>query len=139
MKKSEIIISVIVGVTIFATIIVGINHDHGSLSAAQSSAPVFTSGVWAIANTSTAQTVDTFELTNTFGTSTNSSANVSTTAKQVLAPNTGRVGGGICNEGSQNVWLSIGTAVTSTPGQSGFFATSTGRLLTAGSCFNLTQ
>jgi len=121
-----------------ALFVVNIHGSQPTAGASVVSAPVFTGGVWVIA--SSTETFNTSEVSGTFFSPfVNSSSSVGTTATQVLAPNPGRVAGTVCNEGAVNAWLTIATTVTSTVGQSNYFAQHTGRLLVPSACYELTR
>jgi len=137
MKKTFLIsISVIIVGIIF--VVFGAKTEN--LGSSVPTLSPITTGVWAVHNTSTNQVWSVQEVTgNLNNQSTNSSANVSSTAVRLLAPNTGRVDGFVCNNGTVSGWISRGTTVTTTAGQSNYFSTSTGILVPSETCFDLTR
>lgn len=71
----------------------------------------------------------------------NAKTSVTSTARIVLAANTGRQGAEICNNGAEDAWFAIFpgsvTSTSPTSTNTNYFATSTGKLLNGGECWSL--
>lgn len=125
---SLVLVVLVFGGAILATLS---RIPKSSFGGAVVSSPVIVNGVNAVMATTTPQIWSVSEIAGSLSsTSTNSQVLVGATTTQLLAPNSGRVWGSVCNESALNGWISFARAAATQ-------ATSTGRLVPAGTCFQL--
>lgn len=81
--------------------------------------------------------------TGAIASATNSYVGVTSTPTLILSANTGRGIASVCNTPlNADIWISTfagGTTPTTTPGATNYFASSTGRYVAPGSCYDVNQ